>query len=156
MSNGLKATEILKEHRLNLIKTCERVGVTYDSGKIDEAIKELEEYEQNFKQKEFDYRTQCQNVLSAARLEADEQADRLAELEKVILDYYLAKDYVVGVGNWAFHVSTATRFKHKNLQVYFHDGSLWNRVCFIIENTTKEMWDKSIEHFTTLQNEVMK
>lgn len=37
-----------------------------------EAIKELEEYEQNFKQKEFDYRTKCQNILSSEKLAVSE------------------------------------------------------------------------------------
>lgn len=41
---------------------------------LQEAIEELEQYEQNFKQKEFDYRTKCQNIVSAARLEADDIA----------------------------------------------------------------------------------
>ena len=35
-------------------------------------------------------------------LEELETKDRLAELEKVILDYYLAKGYRIGVGGWGY------------------------------------------------------
>lgn len=35
-------------------------------------IVEFEQYEQNFKQKEFDYRTKCQNILSSEKLAVNE------------------------------------------------------------------------------------
>ena len=62
----LKALEILKDLRDNFI-----YGELH--GNIHEAIAELEQYEQNFKQKEFDYRTKCQNTLSLERLAIDEK-----------------------------------------------------------------------------------
>ncbi len=104
-----------------------------------------------FKQKEFDYRTQCQNVLSAARLEADEQADRLAELEKVILDYYLAKGYQVGVGGWGFNVEIESDYKLKQLLIYFKKGrnEHYEQILKIEVETTKEMWDKAFEFFSS-------
>lgn len=103
-----------------------------------------------FKQKEFDYRTHCQNVLSAARLEADEQADRLAELEKVILDYYLGKGYQIGVGEWCFDIDMTASYKSKLLRVIFWENKMIDKIVYISNKceTTKEMWDKAIKHFS--------
>lgn len=89
----LKAIEILKENKRVMEKfvnffdnDCkdddEYISANEYINQLDEAIKELEEYEQNFKQKEFDYRTKCQNLVSAGRVEADNMPDRLAELLK--------------------------------------------------------------------------
>ena len=117
-----------------------------------EAIKELEEYEQNFNQKEFEYRTNCQNLVSAGRVEAHNMPDRLAELEKVILDYYLAKGYEVGVGNWGFIVEIKSLHKQKYLKVSEKNGIL---VYQGYKDTTKDMFDKAIEYFSTRQNEVI-
>ena len=96
---------------------------------INEAIEELEQYEQKFKQKEFKYRTECQNTLSTERVESDNMTDKLAELEKLILDYYLAKGYKVGVGDWGFEVDIYSRHKFKNLTVLFSD-QLGSRTAF--------------------------
>lgn len=111
-----------------------------------------------FKQKEFEYRTNCQNLVSAGRVEADNMPDRLAELEKVILDYYLAKGYQIGVGGWAFNVVIRTWHKNKRLLVYFRKAS-WDAgsICFSSnkQETTKEMFDKAIEYFSIRQSEVI-
>lgn len=77
--------------------------------------------------------------------------DRLAELEKVILDYYLAKGYQVGVGEWGFIVNLNSFYKTKNLSVQFYDREKFLHhvvVNFLDKPTTKEMFDKAIEHFT--------
>lgn len=75
--------------------------------------------------------------------------DRLAELEKVILDYYLAKGYQVGIGGWAFNVEIDSDYKEKQLEVWFYDGDElpYSKVFTALETTTKEMFDKAIEHF---------
>jgi hypothetical protein len=57
--------------RETVVKTADLRELIYHFNRID---KELREQEQNFKQKEFDYRTKCQNIVSAARLEADKIA----------------------------------------------------------------------------------
>ena len=123
--------------------------------KTNEAIKELEEYEQNFKQKEFDYRTDCQKVLSTGRIEADNMPDKLAELEKVILDYYLAKGYEVGVDGWAFNVEIESNYKSKQLLIYFRENmhKHYSQVFIAEVETTKEMFDKAIEHFKIVDKE---
>lgn len=85
-------------------------------------------------------------------LEALETKDRLAELEKVILDYYLAKGYQVGVRGWAFNVIVRSWHKNKSLFVYFRKAD-WDTdtesICFSSgkQKTTKEMFDKAFEHF---------
>ncbi len=147
---SLLAIEILKKSRDFLLK-----AIDYNTqnggvlGQINffqnnlsehnEAIKELEEYEQNFKDKEFKYRTECQNVLSTGRL---------AELEKVILDYYLDKGYQVGAGKWYFNVAISTCFKSKVLKVFFIEELSSNEVFETIQYTTKEMFDEAIKHFS--------
>lgn len=81
--------------------------------------------------------------------EETEIKDRLAELEKVILDYYLAKGYQVGVGGWAFNVEIESDYKSKQLLVYFRESmhEHYSQVFIAEVETTKEMFDKAIEHF---------
>ena len=152
MSQELKAIGILTDLRDNFI-----YGELH--GNIHEAIKELEQYEQNFKQKEFDYRTKCQNIVSAGRVEADNMPDRLAELEKSVLDYYLDKGYRIGVGCWDFKIQIITKYKSKLLIVFFSDYNLRDiddAVYILNDNNTKDMFDRAIEYFSTRQNEVQK
>lgn len=165
----LKAIEILKENKRvmeNFVNSFDNDSKDDDEyisaneyiNQLNEAIKELEEYEQNFKQKEFEYRTNCQNLVSAGRVEADNMPDRLAELEKVILDYYLDKGYQIGVGSWRFKVNISTYFKDKEIEVMFKPNYSVNHetVFRISKDTTKEMFDKAIEYFSIRQNEVNK
>jgi hypothetical protein len=152
----LKAIGILKS-RLKELKGARKIVDMQNSQlrldlpikNIEESIKELEEYEQKFRDKEFKYRTDCQNVLSAGRVEADNMPDKLAELEKVILDYYLAKGYQVGVGGWAFKVNISTLHKIKDIQIMFRQDicSNWETIFRMYTKTTNEMWDEAIEYF---------
>ena len=82
--------------------------------------------------------------------------DRLAELEKVILDYYLAKGYEVGVDIWQFNVNISAEYKRKNLVISFFENNKWEIVIEIKDKNTKEMFDKAIEYFSIRQNEVQK
>ena len=77
----------------------------------------------------------------------EEFDDRLAELEKVILDYYLAKGYQVGVGDWTFKVEINSRFSSKSLSVLFGDECGWYPAFITSAIKTKEMYDKAFEHF---------
>lgn len=76
--------------------------------------------------------------------------DRLAELEKAILDYYLGKGYQVGVGHWGFNVEIESDYKSKQLIVYFckAKGEHYEQILKIEIETTKEMFDKAIEYFS--------
>ncbi len=129
-----------------IVNTTDLRELIYHFNRID---KELREQEQNFKEKEFNYRTQCQSILSAGRLEADNMPDKLAELEKLILDYYLGKGYQVGVDGWNFNIEIESDYKSKQLIVYFCEAEDedYEHVLTIEEVTTKEMWDKAIEFF---------
>lgn len=73
--------------------------------------------------------------------------DRLAELEKVILDYYLAKGYQVGVGHWNFNVEIDSLYKSKTLKVKFvdYEKEIDSFELKIKATTTKEMFDKAID-----------
>ena len=84
-------------------------------------------------------------------LEELETKDRLAELEKVILDYYLAKGYRIGVGGWAFRVEIISFHKYKRIVVYFKEHHLVNSsfAFSTINKSTKEMFDKAFEFFST-------
>ena len=151
----LKAVEILKEKR----EICLRIyngddlsdGLDSYKDEIeayDEAIEELEQYEQNFKAKEFKYRTDCQNVLSAGRVEADNMPDKLAELEKVILDYYLDKGYQLNIGEWGFKVEINSRHKYKSLNVLFGDEEGCRPAFTTTAIISSDMWDKAIKFFS--------
>lgn len=125
----MKAIEILKD-----IEESKWCGVkptlsNYNLEDIKKAIKELEELETK---------------------------DRLAELEKVILDYYLAKGYRIGVGGWAFRVEIISYHKYKRILVYFKEHHLVNSsfAFSTINETTKEMFDKAFEYFSTKDTNV--
>ncbi len=119
----MKAIEILKD-----IEESKGCGVkptlsNYNLEDIRKAIKELEELETK---------------------------DRLAELEKVILDYYLAKGYQVGVGGWHFIINISTSYKRKEIQIMFRQDiySNWETVFRIEKQSTKEMFDAAFEYFS--------
>lgn len=73
--------------------------------------------------------------------------DKLEELEKAILDYYLAKGYEIGKGDWSFKVEISTKWKFKQITVFFWDNSKVATPYFSISSTIKEMFDKAIEFF---------
>ena len=119
----MKALELLKAYR-DYCLTINNDKSIIDQ--YDEAIKELEELEHS--------------------------EDRLAELEKVILDYYLAKGYQVGVCGWGFSVQINSNYKDKNIEVFFSDKQNnekeFDSVVTIMEESTKKMFDKAFEHFS--------
>lgn len=156
----LKTLAILKDNKNNLLSMYGHIKKDDSYRKamarlkvLDEAIYELEQYEQNFKQKEFNYRTQCQNILSLGRVEADNISDKLAELEKVILDYYLDKGYKVGVGGWAFNIEIESDYKSKSLLIYFmkNRNEHYSQVLKIEAETTKQMFDEAIYYFKEIK-----
>jgi hypothetical protein len=96
-----------------------------------------------------EFPTTIQTDEAIKELEELENIDRLAELEKVILDYYLDKGYQVGIGEWAFNVEIDSDYKSKVLTVHFAkgDGLPYSKVFQVQEKTTKEMFDKAFEFF---------
>lgn len=159
----MKALKILQE-QYNILNNGTD-GVWIDPEKIDEAIKELEEYESDM-DSYLDYTTgsrctksfnSCLGSIKSAyekeleKIIKEHSEDRLAKLEKVILDYYLAKGYQVGIGGWGFKVNISTYHKQKEIQIMFKKdfNSNYEPVVRLIHNTTKEMFDKAFEYFST-------
>ena len=122
----MKAIEILKEYIAKLCMSFNGVWISQEE--LDEAAKELE------------------------KIVKENSEDRLAELEKVILDYYLKKGYQVGVGGWGFSVQINSDYKDKNIEVFFSDKQNnekeFDSVVTIMEETTKKMFDAAFEHFS--------
>ena len=79
-----------------------------------------------------------------------ETKDKLAELEKVILDYYLEEGYLVGIGGWGFKVNISTYHKRKEIQIMYRENQEANyeTVFRVWRKTTKEMFDKAFEYFS--------
>ena len=94
-------------------------------------------------------KNQCNEAIK--ELEELETKDRLAELEKMILDYYLAKGYKIGVGGWRFKVNISTYHKQKEIQIMFMKDfhSNYETVFRVSQKTTKEIFDKAFEYFST-------
>ena len=123
----MKVIELLKEKLTGLI-SMSIGGVWISPEELNETAKELE------------------------KIVKENSEDRLAELEKVILDYYLAKGYQVGVGGWGFSVQINSDYKDKNIEVFFSDKQNnekeFDSVVTIMEETTKKMFDKAFEYFS--------
>lgn len=116
----MKALEYLMAIKDNTPK-----GHTYDSN-LDEALKELED-------------------LSAK--------DKLAELEQLLLDFF-SKTHDKnkhGLCGWTFEIEIKSYYKIKVLKVYFIDNhSNIDKFFELKAETTKEMFDKTLEHFYSI------
>ena len=77
--------------------------------------------------------------------------DKLAELEKAILDYYLLKGYQINKGNWSFKLEISTKWKFKQITVFFWDNNNVDTPYYGISNTTKEMFNKAISFFNNIE-----
>lgn len=77
--------------------------------------------------------------------------DKLAELEKVILDYYLEKGYKVGKGLWSFKVDVVSNWKSKLIEIVFKDNNIRTTVYMEVFENTEEMWNKAIKHFKNIE-----
>jgi arsenate reductase-like glutaredoxin family protein len=126
-----------------------------------------------FDEKERLYRENCQAKLSESRLKLSafmsdknininqdkiqlniNEVDRLVELEKQIMEYYLSKGYALednmdsdGNLGWHFKVDIHTRYKYKAINVCFFADGGFIPVFTVTEQTTKEMYDKAFEYF---------
>lgn len=78
--------------------------------------------------------------------------DRLAELEKVILDYYLGKGYEINDGTWGFKVEIISTYKNKTMVVFFTDKDGIKPILRLNRKTTKKLFDRAIEYFTSRNN----
>lgn len=131
--------------------------------KIDEYFEVLSsdsELIEEYKQMMFESNTKAQNMVSELRLKIDElkENDRLAELEKLVLNYYLLKGYKLSSDqkeydpSWYFEVQIKTWNKKKSLNVIMFISTIpiMKDSYFGAEyTTTKEMFDKAFEFFDT-------
>ena len=124
----MKALEYLKKER-EIKKHCADVAWGYYDQDIDEAIKELEELETK---------------------------DRLAELEKVILDYLTKEGFKIDDISCKFEIYLETQYKLKQIQVNFKRGVGFHssNIFQTKAETTKEMFDKAFEYFSTKDTNV--
>lgn len=132
--------------------------------KLVEMIGEQENIIEIQKQTMFYNNTRAQEIVSELRLKIDEikDTDRLAELEEQILKYYLAKGYKLLSEqdecdpSWHFEVQIKTWHKKKAVNVVLFistipiakDSYFGDALC----ETTKEMFDKAFEFFSTKKN----
>ena len=119
----MKALEILKNAKSFGFTGREIIINKY---KLEEAIKELE------------------------KIVKEHSEDRLAELEKVILDYYIAKGYIFDLFGSRFQINISTFQNQKEIQILIKKdfNSNYETVFRVIHNTTKEMFDAAFEHFS--------
>ena len=160
----MKALEILKDIQDSKWCGVKPTLVNWKLEDFNEAIKELEEYESDM-DSYLDYTTgsrctksfnSCLGSIKNAYLKElgkiikEHSEDRLAELEKVILDYYLAEGYRVGVGGWHFVINISTSYKRKEIQIMFRQDESSNSetVFRTYKQSTKEMFDAAFEYFS--------
>ena len=120
----MKVIELLKE---KIFKLCMSFnGVWISQEELDEAAKELE------------------------KIVKENSEDRLAELEKVILDYYSAEGYKFDLFGSRFQINISTFQNQKEIQIMIKKdfNSNYETVFRVIHNTTKEMFDAAFEHFS--------
>ncbi len=135
---------------------------------VNKAIKELKEYVSDM-DSYLDYTTgsrctksfnSCLGSIKIAygkeleKLVKENSEDRLAELEKVILDYYLAKGYQIGADGLGFKVRITTLYQWKLMHVILLYPT--KLVFQVITETPKEMFDKAFEHFSIKEQELNK
>ena len=131
----MKALKILLDERkqqLDIFEQNKELGNPNESNYIvllNEAIKELEELE---------------------KLVKENSEDRLAELEKVILDYYMSKGYIFDLFGSRFQINISTFQYQKEIQIMIKKdfNSNYETVFRVIHNTTKEMFDAAFEYFS--------
>ena len=120
----MKALEYLKEYIAKLCMSFNGVWISQEE--LDEAAKELE------------------------KIFKENSEDRLAELEKVILDYYMSKGYIFDLFGSRFQINISTFQNQKEIQILIKKdfNSNYETVFRVFHNTTKEMFDAAFEHFS--------
>lgn len=75
--------------------------------------------------------------------------DRLAEVEKIILDKLIGKGYVIGSGDWGFKVELNSTYKEKSLNVLLKDKDGIRPIFTTTKETLEEMYDEASIFFLT-------
>ena len=156
----MKALELLYEYQ-----QADQFSGGYLSRHINKAIKELEEYESDMDSYlEYTTGSRCTKSFNSSlgsikiaygkELEKNVKwysEDRLAELEKVILDYYSVEGYKFDLFGSRFKINISTFQNKKEIQILIKKdfNSNYETVFRVFHNTTKEMFDAAFEHFST-------
>ena len=76
--------------------------------------------------------------------------DKLAELEKAILNYYLAKGYIFDLFGSRFQINISTFQNQKEIQIMLKKdfNSNYETVFRIIHNTPTDIFDEAFENFS--------
>lgn len=118
---------------------------------LEEKLYILEDIaKQMFNKPKQKYIDQINEIKEAIKeLEGLPYKDRLTELEKAILDYYLSIGYKVGEGGWSFMINISTLYKFKEIQIKFCKDikSDFEIVFRTHSETTEEMFNKAFKHF---------
>lgn len=118
---------------------------------LDERKQQLDIFEQN---KELGNPNENNYIVilneAIKELEELETKDRLAELEKVILDYLTKEGFKIDDISCKFEIYLETQYKLKQIQVNFKRGVGFHssNIFQTKAETTKEMFDKAFEHFS--------
>ena len=156
----MKALELLKDYK-NIDFGCNMDDL---HSQVDEAIKELEEYESDM-DSYLDYTTgsRCTKSFNSSlgsiknaygkeleKIIKENSEDRLSELEKVILDYYLAEGYKFDLFGSRFQINISTFQNQKEIQILIKKdfNSNYETVFRVFHNTTEEMFDTAFEYFS--------
>ena len=119
---------------------------------LDERKQQLDIFEQN---KELGNPNENKYIVilneAIKELEELETKDRLAELEKVILDYLTKEGFKIDDISCKFEIYLETQYKLKQIQVNFKRGVGFHssNIFQTKAETTKEMFDKAFEFFST-------
>ncbi|MFW3425923.1 hypothetical protein ACN9KI_03490 [Aliarcobacter butzleri] len=87
------------------------------------------------------------NFLERKVEENPETHNILAELEKVIVNYYLAKGYNLAYKDWYFEIELISLYKAKRLIITFVQRDKSDIVFDDETETIKEIFDKVFEYF---------
>ena len=156
----MKALELLKDYK-NIDFGCNMDDL---HSQVEKAIKELEEYESDM-DSYLDYTTgsRCTKSFNSSlgsikiaygkeleKIIKENSDDRLAELEKVILDYYSVEGYKFDLFGSRFQINISTFQNQKEIQILIKKdfNSNYETVFRVFHNTTKEMFDAAFEHFS--------
>ena len=118
---------------------------------LDERKQQLDIFEQN---KELGNPNENKYIVilneAIKELEELETKDRLAELEKVILDYLTKEGFKIDDISCKFEIYLETQYKLKQIQVNFKRGVGFHssNIFQTKAETTKEMFDKAFEYFS--------
>lgn len=89
---------------------------------------------------------ECQEVANSFLIKP---IDRLAEIEKIILDKLIEKGYIVGSGDWGFKIEINSIFKSKSLNVLLQDKDGIRPVFSITKEKLEEVYDEAGLFFVT-------